>query len=108
MSSDDPETRNSVQRGLMEYAWVGFINYAVIVPAFHDQYEQETGRRFLRGASSPIAAAIDQATGYDLKIAESMMDFVIWVTIRYWGEGEAPEKMKPEIEEWKKKNRKPL
>lgn len=68
---------------VLEDALVACVQWAWRTPEMRETFERDTG---LRTAQSPVEAAIDQATGYDERIAEA---FTKWVIENVWGEESA-------------------
>lgn len=72
---------------LMLDAWVGLLHFAIGRPEVRQRFKEETGNDlddFL--GRSALDALIDQATGRDRAM---MVAFCDWVTVTYWGDGEA-------------------
>jgi len=80
-------------------AWLDFIVWASSQKDFIDNFSKDTGEKLIPMPTNALAALIDKATGADKHNQKVMKVFVVWVTINYWGEDEAPrlyfEKFKP-------------
>ena len=64
---------------LMEAMFGACVQWAYKSPEMRQAFELETG---YRQASDPMAAMIDEATGYEYEVAEK---FVEWVAENVWG-----------------------
>ena len=83
-----------IQEQFMAWAWRDFVLWASDQPDIRAQFEHDTGKKFPVFATSPIEKAIDDATGYGDAALE---EFVVWVTIAYWGSDWAPAAMREKI-----------
>jgi hypothetical protein len=67
-------------------SWASFLRFALDRDDFRQEFEQETGERFIPPDGSAIGAAIDAACGVGLERQRYIHRFALWVTPRYFGD----------------------
>lgn len=86
-----------LQEVFMEIAWRDFILWAYRFPEIRSAFTAATGKSLYTPPRTPLDAMIDQATKYDSDSAQTLDEFVRWVTKEYWGEECAPEAYKAAV-----------
>lgn len=73
MPDDTPEC--------MAFIWVACLRFAVGEQGIVEQFEKDTGNRYVAPRNG-LEAAIDEATGLPQQVAR---EFILWVNKNIWG-----------------------
>jgi len=85
---DHPDIEINPPDWFRESSWLGFIDWASKKESLIAQFEEETGKHIVPAGKSVLEAMIDRACGVEESNIQTMKDFVVWVTKKYWGPDE--------------------